>query len=128
MTKTAYLAGPMRGHPMFNFDNFDAAAEVLRSQEWDIVSPAEMDREHGFDGSREPTVDELVEMFERDFAAISRVPYVILLPGWEQSEGVAQELIHAGRCTPRPGVYTYSPETQSLVYMDWMQDLGRYVK
>ena len=127
-SKTCYVAGPMRGHPRFNFPAFDAAAQALRAKEWEVISPAEMDREHGFDGSREPTAQELVEMFERDFDAIARVPYIVLLPGWRMSEGTTAELVHASRQTPRPDVFTYSPDTDSLVLLSWLGDLKEYVK
>lgn len=43
-----YLAGPMTGHPDFNFPEFDAAAAKLREQGHEVFSPAENDRDNGF--------------------------------------------------------------------------------
>jgi hypothetical protein len=57
---TIYLAGPMRGVAAYNFPAFDRAAEYLRSLGHGVVSPAEIDRAHGFDeDSPEPTPGEL---------------------------------------------------------------------
>jgi hypothetical protein len=42
-----YIAGPMRGIPEFNFPAFDAAARG-RAMGLEIISPAELDRAHGF--------------------------------------------------------------------------------
>jgi hypothetical protein len=41
-----YLAGPMRGVPLFNFPAFDAAAAALRKLGHTVFNPAERDNEH----------------------------------------------------------------------------------
>ena len=46
---TAYLAGPMRGIDQFNVPAFDEAAANMRSAGITVFSPAEHDREGGFD-------------------------------------------------------------------------------
>lgn len=122
--RRAYIAGPMRGYPMHNFAAFAEAAEVLRAQGWEVVSPAEMDLANGYDGSRPPTEDELIEMFERDLAAIDTVDYIILLPGWESSVGVATELKHAAKDLhpdKRPGLVLFRPESKSVTYITWQE-------
>jgi hypothetical protein len=37
-----YLAGPMRGRKFFNFPAFDAARDILLSQGYEVISPADM--------------------------------------------------------------------------------------
>lgn len=44
-----YLAGPMRGHPEFNFPAFIQKAEELRHIGWEVFSPAERDMAEGFE-------------------------------------------------------------------------------
>ncbi|HEX6825417.1 MAG TPA: DUF4406 domain-containing protein [Nitrospiraceae bacterium] len=97
-----YLAGPMRGHPDFNFPAFHEAAEKLREQGHLVFSPAEADterhgthignpwgceeqagREHGFD---------LRVALGVDLAWIcAHAEGIALLPGWEKSKGAKAE-------------------------------------
>jgi nucleoside 2-deoxyribosyltransferase len=89
----AYLAGPMRGLPLYNFPAFDDAAKALRDLGWEIISPAEMDRNRGFketDSHVEPQF--LKQAIFDDLNAISNCDAVIILPGWETSKGVAVEI------------------------------------
>ena len=92
-----YLAGPMRGYPRFNFDAFDAYAAELRDAGYEVTSPAELDRKHGFDPD-EPISDDEIEamlpnMIARDLVAIALdCEAVALLPGWQDSRGVKVEL------------------------------------
>lgn len=97
---TAYLTGPMRGLPYFNFPAFDAASETLRQEGWTIHSPAEKDRDV-LDISRCPlgSDDELrAQDFSLsgalawDFTRIMESTCVIALPGWETSTGVHWEM------------------------------------
>lgn len=117
--KVAYVAGPMRGYPLMNFPAFAQATAVLRAQGWTVISPAEMDQQSGFDGSRNPTEVELLEMFERDLAAVDKVDTIILLPGWEDSEGVKVEIRHASRRKPsRPNLAVYT-EAGTVEPIEW---------
>ncbi|MCP3980823.1 MAG: DUF4406 domain-containing protein [bacterium] len=92
-----YLAGPMRGHHLFNFPAFFAAALALRGVGHEVVNPAERDMAHGID----PTADEfskdfdLTGAFKFDFQSIIRCGNVVLLEGWRESHGVAAELVVA---------------------------------
>lgn len=106
-----YLAGPMRGIPEFNFPAFDEAAARGRALGHSMVSPAELDRDHGFnekgmDGKVDAnghnavvTLDFMRGAAWRDFLAIvgpdpttPGVDAIALLPGWEKSKGAAGEL------------------------------------
>ncbi len=49
---TIYIAGPMSGYPQYNFPAFDEARDELRENGWQVVSPADMDREHGLDPTK----------------------------------------------------------------------------
>ncbi len=46
-----YIASKMSGIPAFNFPAFDAMRVRLTNMGFDVVSPADIDREHGFDGT-----------------------------------------------------------------------------
>lgn len=88
-----YVAGPMRGYPLWNFPAFDAASADLRSWGFEVVSPAELDRAIGFDEHTGVLPDGFVEgALRRDIEALLEVDGVVLLPGWRASSGVAIEL------------------------------------
>ena len=95
--KTAYLAGPMRGLPYYNFPAFDAARDTLQAKGWDVTSPADLDRAHGFDAmrlppdtdwSRIPEGFDLPACVRRDVDALTRCDALVFLPGdWTKSTG-----------------------------------------
>lgn len=89
---TTYIAGPMRGLPKWNFPAFDRAAAVLRARGVTCISPAELDREAGFDehGTEPPDVRACIR---RDLLAIlDHCDTIALLPGWEDSRGCRVEV------------------------------------
>jgi nucleoside 2-deoxyribosyltransferase len=91
-----YLAGPMRSIDLFNFPEFDRVTAILRAQGHEVRSPAENDREHGFD----PTLNELAgfdlhEAMRWDIGAVLWADAVVLLSGWESSKGCEVELVVA---------------------------------
>lgn len=90
--RRVYIAGPMRGLPHFNFPAFTAAAAQWRMRGWEVVSPAELDKEQdGFDGinyEKEPIVSVAMR---RDIAAILTCTAIAFLPGWEHSVGARIE-------------------------------------
>lgn len=91
---TVYLAGPMRGYEHFNFPAFDEAAKVLREQHrYEVISPAERDRESGFDETQNSLEGfDLAEALVWDLTAIAqRCDGIVLLPGWEDSAGARAE-------------------------------------
>ncbi len=104
---TAYLAGPMRGYDHDNFPAFFDAASALRKTGIDVRSPAEHDLDLGYDPWDPSTKDSITleECMQWDLAQVAQCDAVILLPGWEKSEGVGRELQVALWCGK--DVYTY---------------------
>jgi hypothetical protein len=92
-----YIAGPMRGIKDFNFPAFDAAANHLTKLNFEVVNPAELDRQAGFDGmgtkgdDSEVGQDTLREMVRRDFIALTTCDGIYLLKGWQHSRGARAE-------------------------------------
>lgn len=122
-----YIAGPMRGYPLWNFPAFDAAAAAIRSKGHEVVSPAELDRAAGFtEHTTELPPNFMREAFRRDIAAIERCEGVAVLPGWQQSTGAKAEVaiakwlglpvVDAGTLEPVESSQTILEEAQSLVY------------
>lgn len=94
--KRVYIAGPMRGLPLYNFPAFDAAAARFRADGFEVLNPAEMDRERGFNESNDvPSEAFLKDAIMRDLDAVATCSAIALLPGWTKSQGVAVELAFA---------------------------------
>lgn len=92
--KTAYLAGPMRDYPNWNFPAFDANAAYLRAQGWDIISPADLDRAAGFDENTTSatfTDEDFRSAMRRDYEALLTCDAIFFMPGWEKSTGANLE-------------------------------------
>lgn len=96
-----YICGPMTGIPLFNFPTFDDARDTLNDECHEAVSPADLDREHGFDPANLPddydwfTIPESAgtreEIIKRDTEAIMSCQGIYLLPGWSNSVGAKAE-------------------------------------
>lgn len=101
MTKSIYIAGPMRGIKYFNFPAFDAARESLRAQGWYVISPADLDRKTGFDETDFPDDYDWIDLgkinfnlhdaIDRDVGAIKSCDAIYMLTGWENSKGAKAE-------------------------------------
>jgi hypothetical protein len=91
-----YVAGPMRGHDKHNFPAFDAAAEMLRGRGWEVVSPADHDRELGFDEdlpiADQPVPFDLGITLLWDLDQVRKAEAIYLLRGWQHSTGANLEL------------------------------------
>jgi hypothetical protein len=91
----AYVAGPMRGYPEYNFPAFDAAAKLGRSLGFEVISPAEEDRKR--DKFNEKTGEGLqgqAVYVKRDvdfLISLGPTGAIALLPGWEKSTGARAE-------------------------------------
>ena len=102
--RVLYIAGPMRGVAWFNYPLFDRVAKELREAGNEVISPADEDRIHdGFDPYANPahahpdactfpkTMD-FAKTVRRCLDAVLRCDEIVLLPGWENSNGAVAEL------------------------------------
>ncbi len=102
--RVLYIAGPMRGIAWFNYPLFDRVAKELREAGNEVISPADEDRKHdGFDPYANPahahpdactfpkTMD-FAKTVRRCLDAVLRCDEIVLLPGWENSNGAVAEL------------------------------------
>lgn len=96
-----YLAGPMTGIKDFNFPAFDAAAAELRAAGHEVFSPAENDRDNGYDGVSEKGDPaeaaaagfDLRETLKQDLSWIcDHAEGIAVLPGWGKSKGARSEV------------------------------------
>jgi hypothetical protein len=102
--RVLYIAGPMRGIAWFNYPLFDRVAKELREAGNEVISPADEDRKQdGFDPYANPSYansDACTFPKSMDFAqtvrrclnAVLRCDELVLLPGWENSNGAVAEL------------------------------------
>lgn len=104
----AYIAGPMRGYPRYNFDAFDACAGYLNSVGIDVASPAEHDRAGGFDPDGPLNGFDMEAAMRWDLTQVLCSDMVVMLPGWEASVGASLEYEVARKTGKR--VYAYKPE------------------
>lgn len=85
----------MRGYPQYNFPAFDEARDKLRGYDCEVVSPADLDREIGFDPTK--TLGEqrfsTTAAIQRDIRASLDCDCAVVLPGWEFSRGAGVEVM-----------------------------------
>lgn len=90
----AYLSGPMRGYPEFNFPAFDSVRDHLAEKGYTVISPADIDRAAG-----DATSAQAIDFIYRDFFSLTlvheRQGSIVLLDGWAKSTGAAAELFLA---------------------------------
>jgi len=99
--KKVYIAGPMTGIASFNFPAFDDKRDELKAKGYEVVSPVDIDRAHGFDPmgwtEEECSRDSLPEDFmggaiKRDVDALLKCDCIYMLEGWQKSDGAKAEL------------------------------------
>lgn len=80
--KLAYIAGPMTGLPLLNFPAFNAAAAEYRAKGLEVINPVEINPDPA-------AVWE--DCMRKDIAELMKCDSIILLPGWEKSNGATLE-------------------------------------
>ena len=80
----AYLSGPMTGLPGQNYAAFQAAAERLRAQDVQVISPHEI-----IPPGAGPWT--WAQHMRVDLAALLTCDVIVMLPGWETSRGAQLE-------------------------------------
>ena len=92
-----YIAGPMRGYEQLNFPAFDSARDRLKKKGWEVISPADLDREKiGFDATKGDTLEstnfDMRQAVKRDIDALADCDAIYMLIGYEESYGAGAEL------------------------------------
>ena len=80
----AYISGPMTGLPDLNYAAFQAAAERLRAQGVQVISPHEITPPGAGPWS-------WAAHMRVDLAALLTADLIVMLPGWETSRGARLE-------------------------------------
>lgn len=82
-----YLSGPMTGYEDFNYPKFNREAAFLRAAGYTVVNPAELN----------PSTKSWHECLRDDIAELVRCDAIVLMDGWEQSNGAHLEMHVAHR-------------------------------
>ena len=86
-----FIAGPMRGYPNYNFDKFDRFEKLLKDNGIDCVNPGRISRKF-----KEVEVNNDInvynEMVRLQQEAQKTCNAILLLDGWQWSEGVKLEV------------------------------------
>lgn len=84
-TDICYLSGPMTGMPMFNYPAFYGAAGLIEKEfQCEVLNPA-----------RQPNGLAYDEYMRRAFDDLDRATVIVLLDGWNQSNGAKKEFLRA---------------------------------
>lgn len=89
-----YLAGPMSGIESHNYPAFHNAAEKLRKDGHEVISPAELHPDAA-NIQGESTPEDYRKYLAADFAAIAECDALALLPGFANSRGARLEIHYA---------------------------------
>jgi len=134
-SKRIYVAGPMQGIPNFNFPRFNAVARALRGNGHIVFNPAEKDIErHGgtniSDGNSSGDISQaksqhgfsLRQALAEDTAFIClEANCIVMLPGWEKSNGAQAEHRLAVALVSEGMEIVYLPEETARTMEDLME-------
>jgi Asp-tRNA(Asn)/Glu-tRNA(Gln) amidotransferase A subunit family amidase len=107
-----YISGPMTGFPDHNRAAFEEAAEALRAQGYEVVTPVDLDADkpEWFNGSTGWEVDDETynDLLERDVDEVALADGIVFIPGWAKSGGAGREGEHAREL--KKAMYTWTPD------------------
>lgn len=86
--RRAYISGPMTGMPASNFPAFNQAAEVLQASGLTPVNPVDINPDPNTPWH---------ECMRADIKALCDCDLIVMLPGWQKSQGAQLELHIAHR-------------------------------
>ena len=86
-----FIAGPMRGYENYNFKKFDHIEELLRQLGFDIVNPARISRKFK-ESEVNSDISVYNKMIDMQQDAERTCNAILLLDGWQWSEGVKLEV------------------------------------
>lgn len=132
-----YLGGPMTGKPQFNFPAFFKAGSILRSNGYNIISPAELDDGNTQQRAMEspdgkPWTEEdapggpvWADFLSRDLiiCSLSTCMGGIFLEGWHESRGARLESYVLDRLGK--SLYEYETTTDGLVTLPFLTEIDR---
>ena len=95
--KRIYIAGPMRGYEDYNYQAFiDADKQFMVEPDlrdrWEVVNPVEISEGFGLADEIGEDPKLLKRVMEFELAAVKSCDAILLLRGWEKSEGARDEL------------------------------------
>ena len=117
-----YTAGKMRGLPSFGAEEFRKAARVLREHGFKVISPLEMDEEAGiyvdgltgFEDLTDQGFDIRSTLANDLQVVLLDADAVVLLPGWQDSQGAIAEYAAAQAAGVPTWELTYEDEGIAL--------------
>ncbi|MCG8292272.1 DUF4406 domain-containing protein [Pseudomonas entomophila] len=103
--KRIYISGPMSGLPELNYPAFNAVAELLRAEGFEVENPAE---------NPEPECRTWAGYMRLALVQLSRCEALLLLPGWFDSKGARLELYIARQLGLQVAHHTDSTSVANL--------------
>lgn len=85
----------MRGMPSCNFPAFARYTAMLRERGHEVLSPAELDLQSGFDPEVPRSEVDIAFFMARDLPHVCQSEAVAVMPGWELSQGANIEVVVA---------------------------------
>ncbi|MEC0092482.1 DUF4406 domain-containing protein [Paenibacillus macquariensis] len=102
-----YISGPMTGIEEFNYPLFNSTAKTLREQGHEVINPAEIT----------PLEATWNGFMRADIKALMDADTVLLLPGWEKSNGANAEFYLAELLDMK--IYKFESDIELNGALEW---------